>query len=96
MYKRQTHKIPVVAVLNPGRLPLAPHEHVKALAAMQAPVVSVEVKAEMCIRDRGCPCFSYMAKRKQGSMTAIIAIDARLVPVLSLKMCIRDRSGTIR
>ena len=31
---------------------------------------------------RGCPCFSYMAKRKQGSLTAIIAIDARLVPVL--------------
>ena len=42
-----THKIPVVAVLNPGRLPLAPHEHVKALAAMQAPVVSVEVKADV-------------------------------------------------
>ena len=48
VYKRQvqglgsdTHKIPVVAVLNPGRLPLAPHEYVKALAAMQAPVVAV-------------------------------------------------------
>ena len=31
-----------------------------------------------------------MAKRKQGSMTAIIAIDARLVPVLSLS---RKKSG---
>ena len=42
---------------------------------------------------RGCPCFSYMAKRKQGSMTAIIAIDARLVPVLSLS---RKKSGSRR
>ena len=24
-------------VFNPGRLPLAPHEHVKAIAAMDAP-----------------------------------------------------------
>lgn len=31
-----------------------------------------------------------MANRKQGSMTAIIAIDARLVPVLSLS---RKKSG---
>jgi hypothetical protein len=33
-----------------------------------------------------------MAKRKQGSMTAIIAIDARLVPVLSLS---RKKSGKL-
>ena len=31
---------------------------------------------------RGCPCFSYMANRKQGSMTAIITTDAR--PVVTL------------
>ena len=39
---------------------------------------------------RGCPCFSYMAKRKQGSMTSIITNAAALVPVLSFK---RKKSG---
>ena len=40
---------------------------------------------------RGCPCFSYMAMWKQGSMTAIITIDARLVPALSLS---KKKSGS--
>lgn len=40
---------------------------------------------------RGCPCFSYMANRKQGSITAIITTDARLVPALSLS---KKKSGS--
>ena len=40
---------------------------------------------------RGCPCFSYMANRKQGRMTAIITTDARLVPALSLS---KKKSGS--
>ena len=39
---------------------------------------------------KGLSMLLNMAKRKQGSMTAIIAIDARLVPVLSLS---RKKSG---
>ena len=42
---------------------------------------------------RGCPCFSYIAKRKQGSITTIIAIAARLVPALFLS---RKNSGKPR
>ena len=40
---------------------------------------------------RGCPCFSYMAMRKQGSMTSIITNAARLVPALSLS---KKKSGS--
>ena len=40
---------------------------------------------------RGCPCFSYMANKKQGSMTSIITNAARLVPALSFK---RKKSGS--
>ena len=40
---------------------------------------------------RGCPCFSYMANKKQGSMTTIITIAARLVPALSLS---KKKSGS--
>ena len=36
-----TYKIPVVAILNPGWLPLAPHEYVKALSTMQPAIVAV-------------------------------------------------------
>ena len=39
----------------------------------------------------GCPCFSYMATKKQGSITTIIAIAARLVPALSLS---KKKSGS--
>ncbi len=39
---------------------------------------------------RGCPCRSYMAKRKQGSITTIIAIAARVVPALPLS---KKKSG---
>ena len=39
---------------------------------------------------RGCPCFSYMANRKQGSITRIITNAARLVPVLPLS---KKKSG---
>ena len=44
---------------------------------------------------RGCPCFSYIAMRKQGSMTTIITNDAALVPELSFS---KKKSGkpTIR
>lgn len=44
---------------------------------------------------RGCPCFSYIAMRKQGSMTTIITNDAALVPALSFS---KKKSGkpTIR
>ena len=40
---------------------------------------------------RGCPCFSYMANRKQGSITRIITNAARLVPVLPLS---KKKSGS--
>lgn len=40
---------------------------------------------------RGCPCFSYIAKRKQGSITTIIANAAMLVPALSLS---KKKSGS--
>ena len=40
---------------------------------------------------RGCPCFSYIAKRKQGSITTIIAKAAMLVPALSLS---KKKSGS--
>ena len=39
---------------------------------------------------RGCPCFSYMAKRKQGSMTAHINAAATVVLVLPLS---KKKSG---
>jgi len=39
---------------------------------------------------RGCPCFSYIAMRKQGSMIMIITNAAKLVPVLSFS---KKKSG---
>ena len=39
---------------------------------------------------RGCPCFSYIAMRKQGSMTTIITNAAALVPALSFS---KKKSG---
>ena len=42
-----TYKIPVVPVLNPGRLPFAACEYVHALAAMQAAVIVGNVKANV-------------------------------------------------
>ena len=40
---------------------------------------------------RGCLCFSYIAKRKQGSIKTIIAKAAMLVPALSLS---KKKSGS--
>ncbi|EQJ59546.1 hypothetical protein QSK_1018 [Clostridioides difficile P29] len=42
-----THKIPVVPILHTGRLPFAPHKDLHAVAAMQAPVIVVYVKANV-------------------------------------------------
>ncbi len=42
-----TYKIPVVPVLNPGRLPFAACEYVHALAAMQTAVIVGNVKANV-------------------------------------------------
>lgn len=44
----------------------------------------------LIIVSRGCPCFSYMAKRKQGSITSIIINAAALVPTLPL---VKKKSG---
>ena len=42
-----TYKIPVVPVLNPGRLPFAACEYVETLSAMQAAVIVGNVKANV-------------------------------------------------
>ena len=42
-----THKIPILAVLNAGRLPFAAREYLHALAAMQPAVVVCNIKTNV-------------------------------------------------
>ena len=52
-----TRKIPVVAVLNPGRLPLAPHEYVKALTAMPVSYTHLDVYKRQVFGDTAFQIF---------------------------------------